>query len=217
MCSSFRNRPCELPIVWISPSRANEVCQLQGKRLCTQDEWVLACRGNPDGPDVQNYAYGSDLDLTACHTRGERSAGCDPTSVKSTRATCASDTAPVGSFPRCRSRLGVFDQHGNVAEIMQRWDADRGGRSRSSRGARFSTRRSRCGQRIRPTSRSTPIIARTILRWHVENSIRRAHDVPPGIPVLQGRDSRARASCSMLSARWRPALPAFSPGSRGRG
>ncbi len=27
---------------------------------------------------------------------------------------------PSGSFPQCRSRLGVFDQHGNVAEAMTR-------------------------------------------------------------------------------------------------
>ena len=34
------------------------------------------------------------------------------------------DTEPAGAYPKCRSRFGVFDQHGNVAEIMTRlhWD-----------------------------------------------------------------------------------------------
>lgn len=133
----FPNRPCELPVVWIAPSRANEVCQIQGKRLCTQDEWVLACRGNPDGADLQDYAYGSDLDLTACHTRGQRSANCDTNTVKTTWATCATDTAPTGSFPRCRSRFGVFDQHGNVAEIMKRWDVEKESTVTQLKGSAF--------------------------------------------------------------------------------
>ncbi len=29
---------------------------------------------------------------------------------------CGSNTYPVGSFPECRSKLDVYDSHGNVAK-----------------------------------------------------------------------------------------------------
>jgi sulfatase modifying factor 1 len=165
----FPNRPCELPVVWTSPSRANEVCKLQGKRLCTQAEWVLGCRGNPDGPDLQDYAYGGDLDLTACHTRGERSAKCDPTTTKTTWATCATDTAPAGSFPRCRSRFGVFDQHGNVAEIMKRWDPDRERTVTQLKGSAFFYEKISMRPSDPPNKQKYPDHCAHDPRWHVEN------------------------------------------------
>lgn len=165
----FPNRPCELPVVWMSPSRAREVCQLEGKRLCKQDEWVLACRGNPEGADLQEYAYGNDLDLSACHTRGTRSAGCDPTSVKSTWKTCATDTAPAGSFPKCRSRFGVFDQHGNVAEIMQRWDPERERTVTQLKGSAFFYEKISMRPSDPPNKQKYPDHCAHDPRWHVEN------------------------------------------------
>ena len=124
----FPNRPCELPTVWAAPTQAAAICSMQGKRLCGQEEWILACRGDPGGGDSSVYAYGDRLDLTACNTdkthRAIEGAPCDPDSAGSAWRTCATDTEPAGSFPRCRSRFGVFDQHGNVAEIMSRLDAD---------------------------------------------------------------------------------------------
>ena len=170
----FPNRPCELPVVWISPSRANEVCQIEGKRLCTQDEWVLACRGSPEG-DLQDYAYGNDLDLTACHTRGQRSGKCDPTTVKTTWATCASDTAPAGSFPRCRSRFGVFDQHGNVAEIMKRWDPDRERTVTQLKGSAFFYEPISMRPTDPPNKAKYPDHCAHDPRWHVENLDKAGH------------------------------------------
>ena len=165
----FPNRPCELPVVWISPSRAAEVCKVEGKRLCTQDDWVLACRGNPDGPDLQEYAYGDDLDLTACHTRGERAAKCNPETVKTTWATCRTDTAPTGSFPRCRSRFGVYDQHGNVAEIMQRWDRDRERTVTQLKGSAFFYDKISMRPKDPPSKQKYPDHCAHDPRWHVEN------------------------------------------------
>lgn len=122
----FPNRPCELPFVWAGPTQARQVCKSLGKRLCTQDEWMEACRADPDGGPSSAYAYGSKLDLSACNTnrpaRDYHSDRCDPTTVKTTWKTCGTHSAPAGAFPRCRSRLGVFDLHGNVAEAMTRWD-----------------------------------------------------------------------------------------------
>lgn len=124
----FPNRPCELPFVWASPTYAKKICELQGKRLCSQIEWQLACRGDPnDGPDT-TYAYGDTLDLDACHTKKRHrqvaEKPCTTTDAQTTYRTCSTDTEPAGAYPKCRSRYGVYDLHGNVAEIMMRRDAD---------------------------------------------------------------------------------------------
>jgi sulfatase modifying factor 1 len=122
----FQNQACELPMVWGTPSGAEKICELQGKRLCTQTEWSLACKADPEGKVDSTYAYGEALDLTICNTNKPHAMGpdgqwvCNPHDAQVAWATCATETEPSGSFPRCRSRLGVFDQHGNVAEMMTR-------------------------------------------------------------------------------------------------
>ncbi len=127
----FPNRACELPMVWGSPPQAKAICEAQGKRLCAQSEWNLACAGDPDGGKDRVYAYGDVLDYSICNTDkthelgaptpwGTRMWQCHPQNASTTWKTCSTDTEPAGAFPRCRSRFGVFDQHGNVAEIMSR-------------------------------------------------------------------------------------------------
>ena len=120
----FPNKACELPFVWVPPSYAKKVCELQGKRLCAQWEWSTACRGDPAGGPDRRYAYGDKLDLEICHTNKPHRKPCNTLAADKAWATCTTDTEPSGAFPRCRSRFGVFDQHGNVAEIMMRRDAD---------------------------------------------------------------------------------------------
>lgn len=137
----FPNRPCELPYIWVGPTQASILCEMQGKRLCAQEEWILACRGDPAGEEDWLYAYGNELDLTACNTNKRAAdAGepiCDPDSVSSTWKTCHTNTEPAGSFPRCRSRFGVFDLHGNVAEEMVRFDVEENGLVSQLKGSAF--------------------------------------------------------------------------------
>ena len=125
----FPNQPCELPFVWASATQADAVCKKLGKRLCTQQEWVLACAGDPAGGELRRYAYGDELSLTVCNTNKSSSTHnadgpCDPSSVKSAYRTCSTNTEPSGAFAECRSRFGVFDLHGNVAEAMTRRDSN---------------------------------------------------------------------------------------------
>ena len=120
----FPNKPCELPMVWTPPTWAKKVCELQGKRLCAQTEWNIACRGDPGGGDDWRYAYGNKVDIEICHTNLRHRTQCNAHDAKSAFATCTTDTEPSGSFPKCRSRFGVFDQHGNVAEVMMRREGD---------------------------------------------------------------------------------------------
>jgi hypothetical protein len=121
----FPNKPCELPMVWTQPPLAKKVCELQGKRLCSDLEWNIACRGDPDGGDDWKYAYGNKLDIEICHTNLRHRTACVVQDAKTTWKTCTTDTEPSGAFPKCRSRFGVFDQHGNVAEVMMRREGDK--------------------------------------------------------------------------------------------
>jgi formylglycine-generating enzyme len=121
----FPNKACELPMVWTQPPVAKKVCELQGKRLCSDIEWNVACRGDPEGGDDWRYAYGSTLDLEICHTNLRHRTACTVQNATTTWKTCSTDTEPSGAFPKCRSRFGVFDQHGNVAEVMMRREGDK--------------------------------------------------------------------------------------------
>jgi sulfatase modifying factor 1 len=135
----FPGRPCELPFVFVTPGQALKVCHALGKRLCTQDEWNLACRADPSGGPDRVYAYGDDLDLAVCNTNKSRAGGptCDVSTNERLWTTCGTNTEPSGAFPRCRSRFGVFDQHGNVAEIMTRFEPADGKMYTQLKGSAF--------------------------------------------------------------------------------
>ncbi|AUX27632.1 uncharacterized protein SOCEGT47_082280 [Sorangium cellulosum] len=170
----FPNRACELPMVWASPTQAAAVCSLQGKRLCTEEEWSLACGGDPEGGAPRVYAYGDELDLAVCNTqkrlRGIDGKPCDGDTARSAYETCGTDTEPSGAYPACRSRFGVFDQHGNVAEIMTRRDRDDGKVYSQLKGsAWFYAEVAREHDAPRPAGRETyPDHCAFSPRWHVE-------------------------------------------------
>jgi hypothetical protein len=169
----FPNRACELPMVWASPIQAQLVCQLEGKRLCSQEEWILACRGDPEGGADRAYSYGDELDLEACNTNKPaasfKDTVCDADSAGSAWKTCGTNTEPTGSFPRCRSRFGVFDQQGNVAEIMTRLDPDGTVYSQLKGSAFFYVDVARKPGEKPPKGRETyPDMCGHDPRWHVE-------------------------------------------------
>jgi formylglycine-generating enzyme len=170
----FPNRACELPMVWAGPTQAEAVCNLQGKRLCIEEEWSLACRADPAGGEGWNYAYGDRLDLAVCNTQKRHreidGKACDADSARSAFRTCGTDTEPAGAYPACRSRFGVFDQHGNVAEIMTRRDRDDGKVYSQLKGsAWFYVEVAREKDGPRPKGRETyPDHCAYSPRWHVE-------------------------------------------------
>ncbi len=87
------NKKGRKPLSYISLYQAIDSCFVQEKRLCTSDEWSLAC----GGVYSWKYAYGDTYEPHACNTRD--------TSVN-----------PSGSCPECRGYFGVFDMSGNLAE-----------------------------------------------------------------------------------------------------
>jgi sulfatase modifying factor 1 len=172
----FPNRPCELPFVWGSPSEAETMCRVEGKRLCTQQEWSLSCTADPEGKQKWSYAYGDKLDLTVCHTNEPHETGPDGKAWKcwvrdatTTWNTCSTDTEPSGSFPRCRSRLGVYDQHGNVAEMMTRAeDSEIYTQLKGSAFFYVDVAREPGKAALHPERESYPDTCAYDPRWHVE-------------------------------------------------
>jgi formylglycine-generating enzyme required for sulfatase activity len=88
----------------VSYAAATAACQAAGnKRLCTGDEWQMACEGNP----ATTYPYGANYAADSCN-------GAE----HDTQPGAGIDNAPVatGSLAMCTSMEGTHDQSGNVKE-----------------------------------------------------------------------------------------------------
>jgi|SoiMethySBSTD1v2_1073268.scaffolds.fasta_scaffold30212_3 sulfatase-modifying factor enzyme 1 len=115
----------------ISFEQAREACTLAGKRLCSDAEWMTACRG----PDGNKYPYGREHDPAACNERASSpfwkllggrppdSILSSPVALNNPRLNQQGGLAKTGAFARCVSAYGVFDMVGNLHE----WTADPGG------------------------------------------------------------------------------------------
>jgi formylglycine-generating enzyme required for sulfatase activity len=130
----FPDMPCDYPVTWVSSREAAQLCEAIGKRICDAHEWEGGCAGALHAPEVEYawgkprkemkikhnaereivWAYGPEKDHSKCATDSKKSDTCEKSGWKK----CGSNTYPSGSFPTCRSPLGVWDQHGNVAEHM---------------------------------------------------------------------------------------------------
>ncbi len=81
------------PMAYVSLYQASDSCFSAGKRLCTADEWLLAC----SGPYSYNFPYGNSYEERACVTVD--------TIVKKS-----------GEKAECRSYFGLYDMSGNLQE-----------------------------------------------------------------------------------------------------
>lgn len=118
-----------VPQGYISGDAADAACRAAGKRLCTSDEWVRACRG----PEGRVYPYGDTYDPAACNegrathpvielfgSAADWSAG----QMNDPRLNQLDNSLdPTGANPACVSAEGVYDMHGNLHE----WVADAAG------------------------------------------------------------------------------------------
>jgi formylglycine-generating enzyme len=116
----YPDEPGAIPMVMVSWYEARRLCEAQGKRLCGDDEWTLAC----EGPERLPYPYGWTRDSTACNIDhpwihpDDGILGSDTASPEQIQEEVdrLSKRVASGSMPRCLSRYGVFDMTGNVDE-----------------------------------------------------------------------------------------------------
>ena len=119
------NRRGERPYVMRSFNNAKRWCEERGKRVCSEQEWELACEGSERRP----LAYGWKVEKSVCNS----DKGWRPFDVKKLAAGGEESKAeldrlwqgtPSGSRLACVSSFGIFDMMGNVEE----WVATRSGR-----------------------------------------------------------------------------------------
>jgi len=108
-----------VPAVMVDYDEAKRACSVEGKRLCTTEEWEFACEGTEMWP----YPYGIDRDATACNidrkvTMPDLPAFSDPWRI-SGEVERLDQRVPSGTFDRCVSPFGVRDMTGNVDEWVE--------------------------------------------------------------------------------------------------
>ncbi len=121
-----------VPQGYVSRDDAEEACLNAGKRLCTDDEWLRACRGKKP----TTYPYGDDHQPGHCNDTGVSSFNLlfgpgnnqPPEQSVYTRENMndprlnkmKGTVARTGSFPKCKNSFKVHDMVGNLHE----WTAD---------------------------------------------------------------------------------------------
>lgn len=105
------SEPDRLPWFGATYVEATAACAAQGKRLCTEAEWQLAC----SGPTGNAYPYGSQFDTDACNGR-EYDHDCTGLDESATLATGTAYGCPKPATSSCVSTYGAVDMSGNVAE-----------------------------------------------------------------------------------------------------
>jgi len=117
--SEARSVPGVIPWQVQDNATAEAACQAAGKRLCTPEEWLLAC----EGPDGTVYGYGDTYEPTTCN--GIDAFGPWP-------EYWLFHLMPTGSFPNCTNEWGVLDMNGNL------WEHTANGDDSTVRGGAFN-------------------------------------------------------------------------------
>ncbi|WP_437288064.1 hypothetical protein [Sorangium sp. So ce406] len=120
-----RSRPGARPSGYVTGLVAESACAAAGKRLCSVEEFVTACRGEDD----TLYPYGDTFEEGACNVfraghpasalHGNASIGHLDPRLNRVRVGREPLLRETGESPRCRSRWGsdaVYDLVGNLDE-----------------------------------------------------------------------------------------------------
>jgi len=126
-----RARRGVVPQAYISQAQASAACEAAGKRLCSDEEWLQACRGR--SPTL--YPYGDEHQAGRCNDKGVsplrllhgKDEGLEVFGMEAMNDPrlnkMAGTVARTGAFRRCRSSFGTYDMVGNLHE----WTADSNG------------------------------------------------------------------------------------------
>jgi formylglycine-generating enzyme required for sulfatase activity len=136
------NKKGERPSVMVSWYQARDACKAQGKRLCRDGEWTLACEGREHLP----YPYGYQRNSAACnidkpHPDVDENAIANPR-TRDAEVARLWQGEPSGTRPACVSPFGVYDMTGNVDE----WVVNESGHPYASglKGGYWGPVRTRC-------------------------------------------------------------------------
>ncbi|WP_437933241.1 SUMF1/EgtB/PvdO family nonheme iron enzyme [Sorangium sp. So ce341] len=125
----YPNVPGELPRTLTSWEQAADLCEAQGKRLCTEAEFNFAC----EGPEALPYVYGYERNAETCNQDREyrfpdhsqrllHHEACMQNERCAAELSRLDGREPAGSRAECASWAGVFDLNGNVNEWVVRTD-----------------------------------------------------------------------------------------------
>jgi hypothetical protein len=111
------NRRGARPMVMQSYLSATKWCEKRGKRMCTEQEWELAC----EGPGHRPLAYGWRVNTKLCNSnKGWKKVDFEAFGKSREDARKESKRlwqgTPSGRYKTCVSPFGVFDMMGNVEE-----------------------------------------------------------------------------------------------------
>jgi sulfatase modifying factor 1 len=138
----YPNVAGQKPTVMKDWDEAKSTCQGEGKRLCADSEWTLAC----EGEDRLPYPYGYARSDAACnidkpHLDVDEKAMADY-SRRDAEVARLDQRAPSGSYEACVSPFGAYDMTGNVDE----WVVNESGKPYKSglKGGYWGPVRDRC-------------------------------------------------------------------------
>ncbi len=126
----FPNKKGQIPSRSNTWQEAQDECKKVGKHLCSALEWTSSCAGID--ADVTAYPYGNKFVIENSNTLGNPWSHNTP--------------SKSGAFENCKSKLGVFDMSGNVAEWTS--DADKGSAYVYGGSYQSSERESRCDSKV---------------------------------------------------------------------
>ncbi|MBT3219287.1 MAG: redoxin domain-containing protein [Proteobacteria bacterium] len=113
-------------------------CRASGKRLCTEEEWLIACTGQIPVDENQNDIFSDDRLLGRSYPYGayQQSTWCASSRAKD-------DPRPLitGNHPRCVTPEGVYDLEG----LTKEWVGVIPSRAALKGGSYYSGSSARCG------------------------------------------------------------------------
>mgnify|MGYP001037429601 CR=1 FL=1 len=127
-------KPGVVPQGYISKNEAEAACKAAHKRLCTGEEWQLACRGKKSS----KFPYGDERKKGYCNDSGRApllslypqlgdGVFASAKAMNDPRINQAPNTvAKTGAFSRCRNEFGVYDMVGNLHEWTAEVNGSRG-------------------------------------------------------------------------------------------
>ncbi|MBK6459521.1 MAG: SUMF1/EgtB/PvdO family nonheme iron enzyme [Myxococcales bacterium] len=138
----YPNKVGERPVIGTTWYESRDACKAQGKRLCLDSEWTLACEGQERLP----YPYGYARNAEACnidkpHPEPNAAAMFDP-KRRAAEFARLDQRDPSGAREACVSPYGVSDMAGNVDE----WVVNESGYpyKSGSKGGYWGPVRTRC-------------------------------------------------------------------------